>query len=189
MGSFSAGARELWIQGFPYWGLDYYTPSRNGLSSLQCTQHTISSFEHITAFGETARHSAPLTNRFSRFILTFQSEKADKLMRGLFPCGRTLLSGILIFTWSAASIASQPSTADCAAEADHASRVVGSGHGSVGHSAVKGAIFGSILGDRKSARRGAAPGRIAGGVRRGIELFSIRSFAPRSQTPGRLTCA
>jgi len=76
-----------------------------------------------------------------------------KLMRRLFPSGLALLSGILGIAWSAASIAYQPSPADCAAEADRASRGVGSGLGGVGRGAAKGAIFGAIVGD-SSVRRG-----------------------------------
>jgi len=91
-------------------------------------------------------------------------------MRRLFPTRLVLLSGILAVAWSTASIAAQPSPADCAAEADRASRDVGSGLGGVARGAAGGAIFGAIAGDNsKSARRGAVLGGLVGGVRRGSE--------------------
>jgi uncharacterized protein YcfJ len=94
-------------------------------------------------------------------------------MQRLFPSGLALLVGILAVAWSAASIANQPSPADCAAEADRASRDTGSGLGGVGRGAVRGAVFGAIVGNGKSARRGAALGGLAGGVRRGAEKNNI----------------
>jgi hypothetical protein len=97
-----------------------------------------------------------------------------KLMRRLFPSMLALLSSILVFAWSTPSIADKPSAADCAAEADRASRDVGSGLGGVGRGAAKGAIFGAIVGDNsKSARRGAALGAVIGGVRSGAEKNSV----------------
>jgi hypothetical protein len=97
----------------------------------------------------------------------------EKLMRRLFPSGLVLLSGILAVAWSTASIAYQPSPADCAAEADRASRGVGSGLGGVGRGAARGAVFGAIVGNKKSARRGAALGGIIGGVRRGAQKNNV----------------
>ena len=94
-------------------------------------------------------------------------------MRRLFPSGLALLSGILGIAWSAASIAYQPSPADCAAEADRASRGASTSLGGIGRGAAKGAIFGAIVGDSKSARRGAAMGGVVGGVRRGVEKNNI----------------
>jgi len=90
-------------------------------------------------------------------------------MPRLFPSGLALLAGILAVAWSTASFASQPSPADCAAEADRASRDAGSAIGGIAGGAARGAIFGAIVGDSKSARRGAALGGIVGGVRRGTE--------------------
>jgi len=94
-------------------------------------------------------------------------------MRRLFPGGLALLVGILAVAWSTAPLASQPTPADCAAEADRASRDTGSAIGGIAGGAARGAIFGAIVGDSKSARRGAALGGIVGGVRRGAEKNSV----------------
>ena len=77
-----------------------------------------------------------------------------------------LVSGIALVLGSV-SIARAMSPADCAAEADRASRGSGSMVGGLGRGAAKGAIFGAIVGDGKAARRGAALGALAGGVRQG----------------------
>lgn len=90
-------------------------------------------------------------------------------MKRLFPSGLALLFGILLVAWSAAPFADQPSPADCAAEADRASRGVGSGLGGIGRGAAGGALFGAIVGNKKGAKRGAALGGVIGGVRRGVE--------------------
>lgn len=89
-------------------------------------------------------------------------------MRRRFPSGLALLSGILGIAWSTASIAFQPSPADCAAEADRASRDAGSGLGGIARGAAGGAIFGAIVGNSKSAGRGAALGGLIGGIHQGV---------------------
>lgn len=94
-------------------------------------------------------------------------------MPKLFPSGLALLACILAVAWSTASFASEPTPADCAAEADRASRDAGSGIGGIAGGATRGAIFGAIVGDGKSARRGAALGGIVGGVRRSAEKNRI----------------
>ena len=94
-------------------------------------------------------------------------------MPRLFPSGLALLAGILAVAWSSALFASEPTPADCAAEADRASRDEGSAIGGIAKGAARGAIFGAIVGDGKSARRGAALGSIVGGVRRGANRNSV----------------
>lgn len=66
------------------------------------------------------------------------------------------------------------SAADCAAEADRASRGTGSGIGQAGSGAVKGALFGVVVGDnRKAASRGALLGAITGGLRHGVDKNNV----------------
>lgn len=85
-------------------------------------------------------------------------------MRRTFKAGILLLTAAM--TWNSASFAGR--AADCAAEADRASRGTGSVIGGAGRSAARGAVFGAIVGDKKSARRGAALGAVVGGVRSGV---------------------
>ena len=80
-----------------------------------------------------------------------------------------LIVGILAMSLNTAPFAR--SAADCAAEADRASRGAGSPLGGMGRGAARGALFGAIVGNKKSARRGAAllPRRFA----------CVRRAAPR----------
>ena len=94
-------------------------------------------------------------------------------MRKTRPLQLAFLSGIMAFAWGTATLAEPPSPADCAAEADRASREIGSGLGNMGRGAARGALFGAIVGDKKSARRGAALGAVVGGVRSGAEKNSV----------------
>jgi hypothetical protein len=64
------------------------------------------------------------------------------------------------------------SPADCAAEADRASRNQGTVAGGAGRGAVGGAAFGAIVGDSDSAKKGAAVGAVAGSARRGSQKNS-----------------
>jgi hypothetical protein len=57
------------------------------------------------------------------------------------------------------------SAADCAAEADRASRQQNTPLGGAGRGAARGAAFGAIVGDSDSARRGAAAGAVVGTAR------------------------
>lgn len=77
----------------------------------------------------------------------------------------SVCASILVLSLSTPSWAR--SAADCAAEADRASRGTGSSIGGIGRGAAKGALFGAIVGNGKSARRGAALGAVVGGVRQG----------------------
>jgi hypothetical protein len=87
------------------------------------------------------------------------------IMRKMSQIGLASWIGVMAIVWSAASFAGRP--ADCAAEADRASRGSGSVMGGLGRGAIKGGIFGAIVGNGKSARRGAALGAVVGGVRQG----------------------
>jgi hypothetical protein len=58
-----------------------------------------------------------------------------------------MVAGILFVAWNTASLANPPSAADCAAEADRASRGVGTGLGGVGRGAAGGAVFGAKKND------------------------------------------
>jgi len=74
-----------------------------------------------------------------------------------------LLMGLLGLFWSAVGSAHQPSAADCAAEADRASRGQGTVMGGAVAGAVGGAAFGAIVGgSSKGAWRGAAVGSVVG---------------------------
>lgn len=86
-------------------------------------------------------------------------------MRKMSQIRLALWIGGLALAWSTAPLAGRP--ADCAAEADRASRGSGSMVGGLGRGAIKGGIFGAIVGNSKSARRGAALGAVVGGVRQG----------------------
>jgi len=89
-----------------------------------------------------------------------------------FKAGCVILVGASAFAWSVASFGGRAS--DCAAEADRASRSTGTGLGSVGRGAARGAIFGAIVGDSgKSARRGAALGALGGGLRHGAHKNNV----------------
>jgi len=87
------------------------------------------------------------------------------IMRKMSQIGLASWLGVMAIAWSAASFAGRP--ADCAAEADRASRGSGSVMGGVGRGAATGALFGAIVGNRKGAGRGAALGAVVGGVRQG----------------------
>jgi uncharacterized protein YcfJ len=82
-----------------------------------------------------------------------------------------LIVGGLALSLSTTSFAR--SAADCAAEADRASRSGGSPLGGLGRGAVKGALFGAIVGDSKSARRGAALGALGGGIHEGVAKNNV----------------
>ena len=82
-----------------------------------------------------------------------------------------LMVGILAVSLNTASFAR--SAADCAAEADRASRSAASPLGGIGRGAAKGALFGAIVGGSKSARRGAALGALGGGIREGVTKNNI----------------
>jgi len=66
-----------------------------------------------------------------------------------------------------ASYAASP--ADCAAQADRASRDQGTMLGGAGRGAVRGGVFGAIVGGSDSAGRGAALGAIVGTARTGAQ--------------------
>lgn len=71
--------------------------------------------------------------------------------------------GVVGLFWSAAGSAHQPSAADCAAEADRASRGQGTVMGGAAGGALGGAAFGAIVGGgSKGAWRGAAVGSVVG---------------------------
>ena len=76
-----------------------------------------------------------------------------------------LLTGVIAIAWCSMTAADQPSAADCAAEADRASRNSGTMLGGAARGAAGGALFGAIVGNKKSAKRGAALGAVVGGVR------------------------
>jgi hypothetical protein len=61
------------------------------------------------------------------------------------------------------------SPADCAAQADRASRDQGTMLGGAGRGAIRGAAFGAIVGGSNSAGRGAAVGAIVGTARNGAQ--------------------
>jgi hypothetical protein len=72
------------------------------------------------------------------------------------------------------------SAADCAAEADYASRSSGSTMGSAARGAGAGLLFGAIVGDSsKSAGRGALLGGVVGGVRESSSKEQIYQDAYR----------
>jgi hypothetical protein len=64
------------------------------------------------------------------------------------------------------------SAADCAAEADRASRSQGSVARGTGRGAAGGAAFGAIVGDSDSAKKGAAVGAVVGTARKGSQKNS-----------------
>ena len=80
-----------------------------------------------------------------------------------------LLIGVLTAGLCSAPEVYAASAADCAAQADRASRDQGTMLGGAGRGAVRGGAFGAIVGDSDSARRGAAIGAVAGGARRGAQ--------------------
>ena len=82
-----------------------------------------------------------------------------------------LIVGILAMSLNTASFAR--SAADCAAEADRASRGSGSPLGGMGRGAARGALFGAIVGNKKSARRGAALGALGGGIRQSANKNNV----------------
>jgi uncharacterized protein YcfJ len=84
-----------------------------------------------------------------------------------------LLIGVMTIAWCSMSAADQPSAADCAAEADRASRDSGTMLGGAARGAAGGAVFGAIVGNRKSAKRGAALGAVIGGVRNGARKNDV----------------
>ena len=74
----------------------------------------------------------------------------------------TLLSAAAVM-WGTGCVAHAMSPADCAAEADRASRDQGSTMGGAARGAVRGGAFGAIVGG--DAGRGAAVGAVVGGAR------------------------
>ena len=80
-----------------------------------------------------------------------------------------LLIGVVTAGLCSAPVIYAASAADCAAQADRASRDQGTMIGGAGRGAVRGGAFGAIVGDSDSARRGAAIGAVAGGARRGAQ--------------------
>lgn len=77
-----------------------------------------------------------------------------------------LLMGLMAVFFSSVASARYPSPADCAAEADRASRDSGTVMGGAVRGAARGAVFGAIVGDSKSARKGAAIGGVVSSARR-----------------------
>ena len=94
-------------------------------------------------------------------------------MRGLGHSGMAVLLAVLIAAWSPVSFAFEASPANCAAEADRASRESGTMLGGLGRGAARGALFGAIVGNGKSARRGAVLGAAVGGIRQGVYKNSV----------------
>ena len=93
-------------------------------------------------------------------------------MRRTYKSWPALIAGVMAIAWSSASVG-QPSAADCAAEADRASRGSGSTLGGVGRGAAGGALFGAIVGGKKGAGRGAALGGIVGGIHKGSQKNDV----------------
>ena len=92
--------------------------------------------------------------------------------REFAPIRLALLIGAIAVGLCSAPEIYAASAADCAAQADRASRDQGSVLGGAGRGAVRGGAFGAIVGDSDSARRGAAIGAVAGGARRGAQKNS-----------------
>lgn len=110
----------------------------------------------------------PSSQRMRNFASSDPYKREDiETMRRTLKTGSMLLLGIAAIVWNSASFAGR--AADCAAEADRASRGQGSVLRGAGRGAAKGALFGAIVGNSKGARRGAALGAFAGGVRRGSQ--------------------
>ena len=112
------------------------------------------------------RCRVPASQRMRNFASSDPYKREDiETMRRTLKAGSILLFGAAAIVWSSASFAGR--AADCAAEADRASRSTGSVLGGAGRGAAKGALFGAIVGDKKGAKRGAALGAFTGAVRRG----------------------
>ena len=79
------------------------------------------------------------------------------------------LAGVVTVGLCSAPAVYAASAADCAAQADRASRDQGTMLGGAGRGAVRGAAFGAIVGDSDSARRGAALGAVVGTARKGAQ--------------------
>src|SRR5688572_3581272 len=78
-----------------------------------------------------------------------------------------LLRGVFIVGLCCAPAAYAASAADCAAEADRASREGGTMMRGAAGGALRGAAFGAIVGGSDSAGRGAAVGAVVGTARKG----------------------
>ena len=78
-----------------------------------------------------------------------------------------LLTGVVIAGLWFAPVVHAATPADCAAEADRASREGKTMARGAAGGAVRGAAFGAIVGDSDSARRGAAVGAVVGTARTG----------------------
>ena len=78
-----------------------------------------------------------------------------------------LLTGVLIAGLSYTFAVHAATPADCAAEADRASREGNTMMRGAAGGAVRGGAFGAIVGDSDSARRGAAVGAVVGTARTG----------------------
>ncbi len=80
-----------------------------------------------------------------------------------------MLIGVITVGLCSAPAIYAASAADCAAQADRASRDQGTMLGGAGRGAVRGAAFGGIIDGGDGARRGAAIGAVAGTARRGAQ--------------------
>ena len=76
-----------------------------------------------------------------------------------------MLTGVITVGLCSAPAIYAASPADCAAQADRASRDQGTTLGGAGRGAARGAVFGGIVGGGDSARRGAALGAVVGTAR------------------------
>ena len=92
-----------------------------------------------------------------------------KKARELAAIRLVLLFGVLTVGLCAAPALYAASAADCAAQADRASRDQGTMLGGAGRGAVRGAALGGIVDGSDGARRGAAIGAVAGTARRGAQ--------------------
>ena len=80
-----------------------------------------------------------------------------------------MLIGVVMVGLCSASATYAATPADCAAQADRASREQGTMLGGAGRGAVRGAAVGGIVDGSDGARRGAAIGAIGGTARRGAQ--------------------
>ena len=93
------------------------------------------------------------------------------LKRGseLAPARLLMLIGVVTVGLCSAPALHAASPADCAAQADRASRDQGTMLQGAGRGAARGAVFGGIVDGGDGARRGAAIGAIAGTARKGAQ--------------------
>ena len=92
-----------------------------------------------------------------------------KKARELAAIRLALLAGVLTVGLCSAPALYAASAADCAAQADRATRDQGTMLGGAGRGAVRGAALGGIVDGSDGARRGAAIGAVAGTARRGAQ--------------------